>query len=258
MANKMKRSIKTKVRATDTELMTLHRIADENRTKLAEILRQSTLERDFSRFVNTSKEDTKRLGDVMQRFGVVVNDLVAAYPEYKKHFPAMEKTVTSLKAHVDTILLKVEKKREAVAKEVIELMDKRANAEMFDYVDLYERRDHALSINVTEGELKTIRSKADTLGVTISCMLKTNAIQLYKYGKVEVGCDTLDKLSADLDSKLASIILLTETPVTKGDIKEIADILKEAKGLAAKRRAKISVAAGTITKEARAIVKAAV
>ena len=91
----------------------------------------------------------------MQRFGVVVNDLVAAYPEYKKHFPAMEKTVTSLKAHVDTILLKVEKKREAVAKEVIELRDKRANAEMFDYVDLYERRDHALSINVTEGELKS-------------------------------------------------------------------------------------------------------
>lgn len=55
MANKMKRSIKTNVRATDTELMTLHRIADENRTKLAEILRQSTLERDFSRFVNTSR-----------------------------------------------------------------------------------------------------------------------------------------------------------------------------------------------------------
>lgn len=260
------RSIKSKVRATDSELLKLHEIADKNRLKMAQLLRESTLDRDFSRMVLVSEDDLNALKRVTEQMEDVCDEAKGAIDTLLPTMSDKSIEITgmfdNIKVSSESIISKLKKKREKVADKVIALMEDNANTAIYDYYDDYEHKNNDLVVPCTVEEIKTIRRKADEAGVTISCLLKTNAFEYYRYGTVVVVSGDAFPLVKELNAKIASMLsiinAMRERKPMKNDVRELRDIVFEAKALMANKRKSITISVADINKEAKGILKAAI
>lgn len=261
----MVRNIKSKVRATDTEFLKLHEIAGDNKLKLAQLLRESTLNRDFSRLVLKSEDDLYALVKVTGQLEMVISEAINAIdtlmPSMSDKGVEMSAMMDNIKVSGDSIISKLKKRREKVAEKVIALMEENADSAIYDYMDNYEHKNNDIVVPCTVEEIKTVRRKADEAGVTISCLLKTNAFEYYKYGTVVVMSGDVFPLVKELNAKTASMRKIMKTmqerKPMKNDVRELRDIVNEMKSLVANKRKGINLNVADINREAKSILKKA-
>lgn len=254
----VKRSIKTKARATDDELMKLHSIADEYGFTISEMFRTASLYRDYSEIVFTDTSDlgilrwhVNMIKGLMQTVDILAGVMMLDTVELESK---MEKLITVS----EKLIEKEQKKREKVVELVQKIAEKEMASPMIDEVDSHQRRSHDICVMVNQEEITEIRKQADWFGVPVSCLLKTNSIRLYGKGKKNVCTDPLTDLNEEMKKVYEQILELTkkiETNPKKKHITEIKKLMNDAiKEISVKTKS-ISMKAKDLKDEASAIWK---
>ena len=261
--DKQKRSTRTKIRCTDDELFQLHRIADEQHTTIATILRESTLDKSYDHLVLTGKKDLEDMTILVSAFDNSVKEIVysarAAGPVFAKEAAEIEGIGRDIDKAYAALREQVDKKRERVGKTVVTILKNDASGAIFDYNDGYTTRAHSLCVSVTEDEIKAIREIADREGCSISCLLKTNAFEMYKYGRVLVQSDSVEDLNRRIQRELRFIDAILKDVKTRymeeDDIINILSILGRLKEAFDGQQKSLLTDTASVREEAKEIIK---
>lgn len=258
-----KRTIRTKVRMTDDEVFVLRKIADEQHTTMSNILRESTLEKPYEKIIDIKNDDLHELISLVSTFDNSIRTFADEAEKTGSNFASYIKMIQDNTHEVDDDYAElrklVERRRTKVGKAVAGQLKSRLAGVVYDFHDGYSTRGNALSIYVSEGEIEKIRELADKENCSISCLLKTNAIELYKGGRITIQSNDLSELNKRIkhEQRFINAVLqgIKGRAVDDDDIDSIANSVDSIREWIQAELAEVSVENSPVKEEAKEVVR---
>lgn len=190
---KGKRKKRIKIRVTEEELNRLRDIAAELNSTLSDVLRKSTFSDKHDNRISIRQDD-------LQDFIAIINDVHRSLTDfcngqsdnredYLWELTEILKEIDQEYVHLRRLVIE---KREKVSQSLSFYLAKEEAEARYTYYDKWGEKRKGICVSMTDAEIEEAKVLSDEHDCSVSCLLKTNALEKNKTGKITVDSASLD------------------------------------------------------------------
>lgn len=190
---KERRKKRIKVRVTEEELNRLRDIASELNSTLSDVLRRSTFSDKHDYRINIRQDDLQDLiviiNDVHRSLTGFCNGQSDNSEDYIWELIEIQKEIDQEYVHLRRLVIE---RREKVSQSLSFYLAKEEAEARYTYYDKWGVKRKGICVSMTDAEIEEAKALSDEHDCSVSCLLKTNALEKNKTGKITVDSASLD------------------------------------------------------------------